>query len=227
VTTYNFIDGSITGQEAAEQKNYIPEDIVVYRNTVDFSMQSLDVSVPDVAQALQIPARTTVIKAFIRVITAETADGLVNLGYGTDADYWGKSLNIDVTGVASTVLTGSETWDAASIADGAEEMEEVSVVGAAMGDYAIATINSDTLDGILSAHVTAEDTVTIVVANNTGGAIDLASGTLEVMVFKAPRAVAPVYFSSADTIDITGSAVNGDVDIDGAKVEVVALCIKH
>ena len=45
----------------------------------------------------------------------------------------------------------------------------------------------DITDLMLSAAVTAADTVTVVAANNTGGAIDLGSGTLFVMVI--PREV--------------------------------------
>ena len=40
---------------------------------------------------------------------------------------------------------------------------------------------------MLTAAVTAADTVTCVLANNTGGAVDLSSGTLYVMVI--PREV--------------------------------------
>ena len=45
----------------------------------------------------------------------------------------------------------------------------------------------DTTDISLTATVTAANTVTVILANNTGGAIDLGSGTLYVMVI--PREV--------------------------------------
>ena len=45
----------------------------------------------------------------------------------------------------------------------------------------------DTTDITLTATVTAADTVTVILANNTGGSIDLGSGTLYVMVM--PREV--------------------------------------
>ena len=226
-TTYNFTDGSVTGQETATQTNCIETPLEVRRNTIDFSQQTLEAGEADVAQCLIIPAYTTVVSAFIRVITAEGADGSVDLGYGTDPDYWGNCLHLDATGSASTVLTGSETWDAASMGDGNEEMEEVTVVGAAIGDTVIVNLGIDIIDLEISGQVTAEDTVTIVLSNNTGGTLDLGSTTLEVFVLKAPRAAAPVYFAAADTIDVVATTVNGDVDIDGAKIEVIALCINH
>jgi hypothetical protein len=68
-------------------------------------------------------------------------------------------------------LHASETWDAGEIANGAEEANDVTVTGAALGDYAIASLSIDIADLILDAQVTAANTVTCVLANNTGGAI--------------------------------------------------------
>jgi len=81
-------------------------------------------------------------------------------------------------------LKGSATWDASSIADGDEEASTVTVTGAEVGDYAIASLSIDISDLTLDAQVTAADTVTCVLANNTGGAIDLASATIYVRVFR-------------------------------------------
>lgn len=226
-STYNFTDGSITGRAAAVQSKYIETPIEVKRALIDCSLQTLDAGEADVAQCLSIPADTTVISCFIRVLTAETADGSVDLGYGTDADYWGSCLHIDATGSTSQVLTGSETWDPGVIGDGNEEMEEVTVVGAAIGDPVIVSHTSDLADLELTASVTAEDTVTVVLSNSTGGDINVLTGLLEVSILKAPRATAPLFFATADTIDVTASAVNGDVNIDGAKFEVIAVCINH
>ncbi len=81
-------------------------------------------------------------------------------------------------------LHGSATWDAGSIADGDEEAKEVTVTGAALGDYAIASLSIDVADLVLDAQVTAANIVTCILANNTGGAIDLASATVYVRVFR-------------------------------------------
>ena len=82
-------------------------------------------------------------------------------------------------------LDGSATWDAASIADGNEEAKEVTVTGAALGDFVIAkSLSVDVADLVLDAQVTAADTVTCVLANNTGGAVDLDSATVRVVVMK-------------------------------------------
>jgi hypothetical protein len=232
-TTYNFTDGTLTRASTPSQKNYIPVPFEVRRNTVNFALATLDVSASDVAQALYIPANTTVLSAFIRVITAETADATCSLGYGSDPAYWGKNLNLDVTGIVPTILYATATYDAASCpsytaASGASHVSvDVTVAGASLGDITNASLAVDVVDLVLSSTVTAEDTVTVVLANPTGAAIDLASTTLRVTVIKAPRLFTPLYFATADTIDITGSATNGDVDIDAAKVEVIAICINH
>jgi hypothetical protein len=81
-------------------------------------------------------------------------------------------------------IRGSATWDAGSIADGDEEAKEVTVTGAALGDQAVASLSIDIADLVLNAQVTAANTVTCILANNTGGAIDLASATVYVRVFK-------------------------------------------
>jgi len=81
-------------------------------------------------------------------------------------------------------IDASVTWDPSSIADGDEEAKEVDVVGAALGDFALASFSLDVADLVLDAEVTAADKVTCVLTNNTGGAIDLAEGTLYIRVFK-------------------------------------------
>lgn len=80
-------------------------------------------------------------------------------------------------------LFGSATYDPPNIGSGAQASTTVTVTGAALGQFAIATFSLDTQLIELSANVTAADTVTVLFKNGTGGAIDLASGTLSVRVF--------------------------------------------
>ena len=85
-------------------------------------------------------------------------------------------------------IVGSVVHNFGSIADadGATKIEakEVTVTGAALGDYAVATLSIDVADLVLDAQVTAADTVTCVLANNTDGAINLAEATVYVRVFR-------------------------------------------
>jgi len=79
-------------------------------------------------------------------------------------------------------MTASATWDPASIADGNEVAVEVTVPDAKLGDFVLASFSLDVADLMLSAAVTAANTVTAVLANNTGGTVNLGSGTLRVKV---------------------------------------------
>jgi hypothetical protein len=85
---------------------------------------------------------------------------------------------------AGTVLTGSKTYDAASLAASATATTTVTVTGAALGDYAIPSLGVSAAGLVVSAYVSAADTVTVVLFNPTAGAVDLASTTLRVRVVK-------------------------------------------
>lgn len=80
------------------------------------------------------------------------------------------------------LLLGSKTHDPGSLADGAGESTTVSVPGAALGDFASASFSLDAQGVTLSAWVNAADSVTVRFQNETGGVVDLASGTLRARV---------------------------------------------
>lgn len=82
-------------------------------------------------------------------------------------------------------MEGSTTTDVASIANGAQAQFNITVAGAELGDYVAAiTCSISTAALSLTATVTAADTVTAVLQNNTGGAVDLASATYTALVRK-------------------------------------------
>ena len=86
---------------------------------------------------------------------------------------------------APRLLQASVTYDPPSLAAGAGVTTSVTVTGAALGDFARASLSLD-LQGItLAAWVSAADTVSVRLQNGTAGAVDLASGTLQVRVEKA------------------------------------------
>lgn len=87
------------------------------------------------------------------------------------------------TGGAEPSLLGSAIYDPPSIAAGAETTTTVTVTGAAVGDIARAAFS---IDSALKYHarVSAANTVTVTLRNDTAGAIDLASGTLRAIVEK-------------------------------------------
>lgn len=81
-------------------------------------------------------------------------------------------------------LSGSATWDPGEIGNGAEEAKEVTVTGAVLGDFAMASFSLDVTDLILNAQVTDDDIVSCTLSNSTGGAVNLGEGTLRVCVWK-------------------------------------------
>lgn len=89
------------------------------------------------------------------------------------------------SGAISQLLRGSKTFDWPSIAAGAQTTTTVTVTGAVLGDMVLGvSMDVDTLGVRFSGQVTAANTVTVTAANGTGGALDIASGTLAVLVAK-------------------------------------------
>jgi len=84
----------------------------------------------------------------------------------------------------SANLVGATTWDPGSVAKNDVVEKEVTVTGAALGDFVIASFSLDLAGLDISAYVGAADRVDVILHNGTSGAIDLGSGTLKVLVFK-------------------------------------------
>jgi hypothetical protein len=82
-------------------------------------------------------------------------------------------------------LSGSTTWNPGSLADGAGESTTVTVTGAVLGDFAIASFSNDVQNITLSAYVSSDNTVAVRLQNESGGTLDLASGTVRARVFRA------------------------------------------
>jgi hypothetical protein len=95
----------------------------------------------------------------------------------------GDVVNICEQG-QKTNLFGSVAWDPGSIAKNDNEVKVVSVTGAALGDFVIASFSLDILNLTLSAHVTAANLVDVVLHNGSAGAVDLGAGTVNVLVIR-------------------------------------------
>ena len=88
-------------------------------------------------------------------------------------------LLVQMDGISSLITTGDD-----EAADGDEEAKDITVTGASLGDFVLVSLSIDVADLTLVANVTAADTVTCILANNTGGAVDLASCTAYVLVIQ-------------------------------------------
>lgn len=100
----------------------------------------------------------------------------------------------DMTAIRASlagILTGSATYDLASLIDGAGATTTISVPGAALGDFVMVSHSLD-LQGItVTGYVSAADTVSVRFQNETGGTLDIASGTIRAVVMPRASYVAP------------------------------------
>ena len=88
--------------------------------------------------------------------------------------------------VFSDVITYQGTLDLGDAATGSGTFasSDVTVAGAAIGDFVLVSMGVDTVDAVVAGAVTAANTVTVTLLNNTAGAVNLASTTVRIVVLK-------------------------------------------
>lgn len=107
-----------------------------------------------------------------------TADGVMDKQWYD----WFAELAQRVTGLIP--VEGTATYDPPNLVDGAGAMTTVTVTGAALGDMAAASFSLTTSGITITAWVSAANTVSVRFQNESGGALDIGSGTLKAWVFK-------------------------------------------
>jgi hypothetical protein len=104
-----------------------------------------------------------------------------NPGGGTLA---ATQVGLHTFGVGQAATTA--TWAPGVVANGSQVSTTVTVPGAAVGDFVLVSHDKILTSAlILSAHVSASDTVTVVIANLSGAVPTVASGALKVLVLKS------------------------------------------
>ena len=93
-------------------------------------------------------------------------------------------IDYQLSGIATGVLNASLVKDWGSIADGSFAEQSVTVTGAVLGDFILVSFSTSLQGLIMGASVRTGDVVDVQLYNNTGGAIDLAEGTIYVRVLK-------------------------------------------
>ena len=104
------------------------------------------------------------------------------------------SLLADITAIRTVlagILTGSATYDAASLADGVGATTTITVTGAVLGDFVIVSHSVDLAGITVTGYVSATDTVSVRFQNESAGTLDLASGTLRALVLPRASFAAP------------------------------------
>jgi len=91
--------------------------------------------------------------------------------------------NDSFRGLFSDTWTVTCTLNSASVSDQAAATDTVTVPGVALGDMVIGMSAGVSEAGLVRrAYVSAADTVTIATTNTTGGAVDLASSTVKLVI---------------------------------------------
>jgi len=104
--------------------------------------------------------------------------------YGDMIVFWVNYLGRAVEVSRNVSLTGFSLFDPPSIATGSQSTRTITVSGAVVGDFVQLSYSRDLTGLTLTGYVSAVDTVTAVMFNATGGAVDLLSGYLRCRVTK-------------------------------------------
>ena len=97
----------------------------------------------------------------------------------------------DLYGPGQLPIVYSRMWfvtatvDPASVATQVTGTDTITVAGVALGDHVLSkgfAVTGSEANMAITAYVSAANTVTILYSNNTAGAIDLASGTVKLVI---------------------------------------------
>lgn len=123
-------------------------------------------------------------QTFAYAIEASVINGHAYSNIGDGIYGVGTNLASGVKQYVRGELIGSAVYDASSLIDGAGITTTVPVAGATLGDFALASLNIDVAGISVAAWVSATNVVSVRLQNESGGTLDLASGTIRAMVFK-------------------------------------------
>ncbi len=97
-----------------------------------------------------------------------------------------RAGNDQFRGLYSNTWLVRATLDADDLSDGAGDTDTVTVPGVALGDMVLsASLAVDVAGLIVTAYVSAANTVSIRFQNETGGSVNLASSTLRLVVVRS------------------------------------------
>lgn len=96
-----------------------------------------------------------------------------------------NSLQIGSGAALTAMYSATTTWDPASINSAETDFATLTVTGAAVGDLVTVSFSQTIPDGlILTAQVSATNTIRVTLLNSTASPVDLSSGTIRVQVNK-------------------------------------------
>ena len=87
------------------------------------------------------------------------------------------TIQIDGGVLAGKCINGSVAWDPANLGTGLSIQKAVTVTGAVLGDFCLPSFSLDVAGLSIIGYVSAADTAIVGLINNTGGDVNLGSGT--------------------------------------------------
>lgn len=99
-----------------------------------------------------------------------------------DSKEFDNLMAMTAEGQLKKLLYTTATINPASAADGVGVTASVTVTGAELGDFVLASAPYDLVDVTVSAYVQAANTVEIRIQNESTSTVDLASGTWRILV---------------------------------------------
>lgn len=78
----------------------------------------------------------------------------------------------------------SATYDAASLADGVGETTTVTIPGAVLGDACVASLGVSAAGITITCYISAANTASVRLQNESAGTLDLASTTLRIFILR-------------------------------------------
>lgn len=151
-----------------------------YDNSTSFT-KSASIGWEEVSIA--IPANGGTLSWTIEVIAATAASQFVELIGLPILTMGGVSIDAFPRWLSEQPLTGSVVYDPPSLADGTTTSTTLAVPGARIGDQVELAAPYNLSGVIATAYVNTTNTVTILLNNESGGTVDLGSGTWRVSVY--------------------------------------------
>lgn len=171
------VDG--TGSEGYGAIVYNLDGATSLRVTAGVVGAALD---PAGATAVLVPAGKG---RFVPIVGASSKDSIDVKVVGSANTYSVERSDKALVGDAPVApLRAVATVNVAELVDGAGATSSITVYGAALGDYVQVSSSVDLAGIIVTAYVSAADTVAVRFQNETTGTLDLASATVRVRVTK-------------------------------------------
>lgn len=160
-------------------------------NTADGALVSVTVTVPSALGDLVMFSHATNLKSTLGTSYASAADTItvqLQNESGSAQNVDSATLTVYVFKDEAFIYMNAVAFNPSSLADQVGETTTISVPGARLGDFVVASFSLDLQNIIMSPYVSANDVVSVRFQNETGGVLNLGAGTLKVGIINVHAA---------------------------------------